>query len=77
MTVIDDSRKEELYLIMEDVSKGSIQFDLKGEPPVYSVSEIRRIIRHVTAGLEFRKYRNANGIHTLTITSSSASLCVF
>lgn len=74
--VIDDTNKKELYLVMEDLP-GPIQYDddAKG-PPVYSVSQIRRIIRDVTLGLDFCEYRTRLGCPGLTIAPySSAPLC--
>ncbi|KAH8828076.1 kinase-like domain-containing protein [Flagelloscypha sp. PMI_526] len=53
--VIDDPRRSKLYLVMEEILRGSVPFEdrLDDPMPALSVSQIRRVLRDVVLGLEF------------------------
>ncbi|TFK73989.1 kinase-like protein [Pluteus cervinus] len=53
LEVIDDPHQEKIYLAMEYLSGGPVQWTNKEQQPILTVFQTRRIIRDVISGLEY------------------------
>ncbi|EFI28144.1 other/CAMKK/ELM protein kinase [Coprinopsis cinerea okayama7 len=56
--VIDDPKEEKIYLIMEYLSGGPVEWSTQDDKPLLTLAQTRRVMRDVILGLEFMHARN-------------------
>ncbi|TFK20774.1 kinase-like protein [Coprinopsis marcescibilis] len=58
LEVIDDSREEKIYLVLEYLSGGPVEWATPDHTPLLTLEQTRRILRDVILGVEFMHSKN-------------------